>query len=408
MKKVLFLTYVYPYGYYNASAACSTRIMKELALDSNIEVHCVSYKQGVADKQPYSTIPNVTLHPISLREKKRMSRFFIHLQILLRIPIYPIFSFRRIWNHYESCKKICQKEHFDLIISQCYPEESVIVGAMLKKSNIIDRHVAIFWDNIYGKKPARVIPLRFAQRRQKKLESFIAKYADSLVSLYPLKKFHELNGDLIAAAGKRTYLGIPSIIRPEFPIETSYMSVVKEGMINVLYSGTIIKPKFISNLIDILNCSKFAEKINLIFFSKGVSNDEFDKLRDKFKGTIQSPGYIPVVELLSVYRQVDAFISFPGDVYSICSKCYEYMSYGHPMIVLYNDPDDVNVSTFSEYPLCQSICIEELEVENAKIFDRFIETNLGKSIPFETVESLFISDTPKAYTNLIKNICYAD
>ena len=115
-----------------------------------------------------------------------------------------------------------------------------------------------------------------------------------------------------------------------------------------------------------------------------------------------------MVELLSVYRQVDAFISFPGDVYSICSKCYEYMSYGHPMIVLYNDPDDVNVSTFSEYPLCQTICIEELEVENAKIFDRFIETNLGKSIPFETVESLFISDTPKAYTNLIKNICYAD
>ena len=83
MKKVLFLTYVYPYGYYNASAACSTRIMKELALDSNIEVHCVSYKQGVADKQPYSTIPNVTLHPISLREKKRMSRFFIKNQILL-------------------------------------------------------------------------------------------------------------------------------------------------------------------------------------------------------------------------------------------------------------------------------------------------------------------------------------
>lgn len=408
MKKVLFLTYVYPYGYYNASAACSTRIMKELAEDPRFDVHCVSYAQHIEDRQPYPTIPNVTLHSIPLREKKQRSRFWIRLNILLTIPIYPFSSLRRIWSHYKACKEICQKEKFDLVVAQYHPEESIFVGTLLKKNRIIDNLLVIFWDNLYGKKPARVIPLWYADRRKKKTESFVAKYADRLISLYPLKKFHEQNGDLEAAIGKRSYLGIPSIIRPIAPVATSYMSVVKEGMINILYSGNIVRPAFLPKLIEMLNYSALVEKINLIFFSKGYSESGFDNLRSCFKGSIQTPGYIPVAELLSVYRKVDAFVSFPGDVNSICSKCYEYMSYAHPMIVLYDNPQDVNVRTFSKYPLCLTLNVETNASETAKCFDDFIDESLGKSVSFETVEEMFLLDTPKAYVNLIGDICYAD
>ncbi len=408
MKKILFLTYVYPYGYYNASAACSTKIMKELAEDARFDVHCVSYIQDKKGHQPYAIIPNITLHPIPLKKKPPKSRFWTHLQILLTIPIYPISSFCRIWSHYKACKTICEKEKFDLVVAQCYPEESIIVGAILKKHNIIDNLLVIFWDNIYGKKPARVIPMKFAERRQKKLETFIAKYSDRLISLYPLTKFHEHRGDLPVAVGKRSYLGIPSIIRPIPPVETSYLSVVKEGKINILYSGSIVRPEFLPRLVEMLNRSNSAEKLNLIFFSKGYSETGFNALRSLFKGSIQSPGYVPVAELLSVYRKVDAFVSFPGDVNSICSKCYEYMSYSHPMIVLYDNPQDVNANTFSKYPLCLTLNMSGSMDEAVERFDIFIEKNLGKSVPFETVESMFLLDTPRAYVNLIGDMCYAD
>ncbi len=402
MKKVLFLTYVYPYGYFNASASCSTRIMRKLVEDNDIEVHCVSYEQYSDGGQPYEKIPGVLLHPIRLKERKKYTKTMQHLRILLKIPQYPINSFHRIWTHYKVVSEICKKEKFDQVIAQCYPEESYIVGALLRRNGYIDNLTVIFWDNVYGKNPARVIPKWYATRRQKFLESFVARHSDLLISLYPIKFFHDEHGDIPEAIGKRKYLGIPSVIQPEPIVKTKYLSVIKEGKVNILYSGIILNPGFVHKLISSLNFSFRSESLNLIFFSRGMSESEFDELRANFKGTIQSPGYIPIKDLLSVYHKADVFISFPGELRSIRSKCYEYMSYGHPMIVLYNNPEDVNVKTFSKYPLCLTLSMEEDKKLFAKTFDKFIDTSLGNIVPFNIVESMFATDTPKEYADLIK------
>ncbi len=404
MKKVLFLTYGYPYGKYGASSACSTRVMKALSEEPNIEVHCVSYKQEHIGVQPYSSIPDVVLYNIPLKARRDTSRFMEHIQMAMRLPFYPLFSIKRIWNHYKACKEICTNEYFDLVVAQYLPEESAYVGMLLKKYGFINKLAVIFWDNIYGMKPARFIPSAFAIRRKKIAEGYLAKYSDVLISLYPLKPFHDQSGELKSARGKRHYLGIPSVLPPIKPVATKYIEVIKKDKINILYSGSIIKPQFVYVLIDILNKHQKADNFNLIFFSKGLSDDDFNELRTKFKGTIQSPGFIPINELLSVYNYVDVFISFPGDVRSIRSKVFEYMSYGHPILILFNDPNDVNVSTFARYPLCHSININEDSDSVNKSINSFIDSKLGKHVPFTTVEDLFIKDSPVAYVNFIKSI----
>lgn len=404
MKRILFLSYVYPYGYYNASAACSVKIMNKLVESGDCEVHCISYRQYDEAKQPYALNRKIKIHPIDLKERKHWSKTSMHAQIVLRMPIYPLFSPYRIWSHYKSCKAICKKEKFDLVVAQCYPEESALVGAFLKKNGIIDKLVVIFWDNIYGKKPARIIPLKFAQRRQKIVENFIAKYSTKLISLYPIKRFHDLFGDVKNAKGKRAYLGIPSVSYPIHPIQTKHLLAIKEGYINILYSGTIIKPQFVFDLLDMLNKSRNISKINLLFYCQGLDDKTKEILNDNFKGNITISGYIPLQELFSVYHKVDVFVSFPGDVNSICSKCYEYMSYGHPMIVFYDNKEDVNKTTFSKYPLCLTQDITMDVEQRANEFDRFLAQNLGKKITYKEVEDLFITDTAKAYVNFINEM----
>ena len=408
MKKILFLTYVYPYGYHNASAACSTRIMEELARNPNFEVHCISYIQREDGVQPYPLIPNVNLHLIPLKARKAKSRFREHVRMALRMPIYPFNSIHRIFQHYKACNDICKKEKFDLVIAQYFPEESAISGVLLKKSGIIDKLAVIFWDNMYGKEAAKFIPKSFALRRKKIIENWIAKYSDSIISLYPLKPFHMQNGDLPAANGKRYYLGIPSVLPPIMPVTTKFLNEIKQDKINLLYSGSIINPEFVLKFIDILNKSGNPENFNLIFFSKGLSQEYFENLKSNFKGSIQYPGYIPLNELLTVYNHVDAFISFPGEVNSIRSKVFEYMSYGHPILIMYDNPLDVNVATFSKYPLSCCVNVNRNNETIAKEIDIFLKSMIGKTVPFNQVRDLFASDTPTAYVNLIKRLCNAD
>lgn len=405
MKKILFLAYRYPYGTYNATTACSVRIMKALAENPEYEVHCISYKQGSDGLQPYSSINNVHLHHISLKEpRKSRNRYMTYFQMVLRMPIYPIYSLSRIYRHYLACKNICKKENFDLVIGHYFSEECAFAGMLLRKFGVISKYALIFWDNMYGKEAAGFIPAGFALRRKKKAENYLAKYTDALISLYPIKPFHNKFGELPAALGKRYYLGIPFVLPPQAPVETSHLQVVKPGKVNILYSGSIIRPEYIEKFIDILNNYCGCTNINLIFFSRGLSEEKFESLRSKFRGTIQSPGYVPVQELLSVYNHVDAFISFPGDIHSICSKVYDYMSYGRPVLILFDSAEDVNVETFSKYPLSHCLNLtKDKETINEEI-DMFIKTMIGKKLPFNQVKELFSSDTPEAYVDLISTL----
>ena len=117
--------------------------------------------------------------------------------------------------------------------------------------------------------------------------------------------------------------------------------------------------------------------------------------------------WIPVEQLLAIYPSVDFFISFPGNPTAIRSKVYDYMSYGKPIMLLYEDDQDVNVQTFSRYPASLSLDVRELANKNLYILERFFSESLGKEIPFETTEALFPDDSAKAYVSLIGKLLSA-
>lgn len=398
MKKILFLTFDYPFGHFGPSTQCTTKIMQALFQTGQYEIHNISYA-GV--KKNYADIEGIHIHKLGFPERlHHRPKWLIHLLLLIKLPIYPFTKYINCRRLYKACVPILQKERFELVVAQCNPEESVWAGTWLKKNGFADKLMIIFWDNIYGKVPRRVIPKRFALNRQRKAENFIAKYADTIVSLYPLMDFHKKYGDVSNAIGKRVYLGIPSITPPKHLQASKYSYVIQKNRINILYSGTIFRKEYVSYLVELFNYTNCAEKINLIFFSRGVSEEEFSVFKNNFKGTIQTNGWIPLEELLALYPSVDFFMSFPGNPTAICSKVFEYMSYGKPLLLIYDDDNDVNVATFSRYPFCHSIDKRKPAKNNSKAVEAYLAENTGKKIVFEEVERIFPYDTVSAYVDL--------
>lgn len=396
MKKILFLSYNYPYGAFGASTLCSSKVIRALCKTGKFEVHCVSYASNGSLK--YELIPGIKIHtlPQNLKPTKQ-SRF----SQLITLPLYPLQRICNDYKHYLYCKDICKKEKFDLVISQYYPESNLISAVLLKKKGYINNLCVIFWDNLYGKIPRRIIPKKFALYRQRLAENKLAKHIDALISLYPIKPFHDVYGDVANAMNKRFYLGIPSIIPPISPINTEYDRYIAKDKINILYSGEVINKGYITYIVNLLNQTSVARDINILFFSKGLTDDEFTKLKTNFSGSIHNFNYIPLIELYSIYSKVNIFLSLSGNPQSICSKCYEYMSYGHPIIHIYEDDKDVNVATFVRYRLSLFIDINAPISTNVNMLDQFIHENRNGHIDYDVVMNEFKLDTADAYVNFI-------
>lgn len=400
MKKVLFLSYNYPYGFFGPSTLCTSRIMEALCQNDIFEVHNISFPQN--EKPAYRVLDRVQLHFLkSMPKVKHHPKLITQILNIWQRLKYPRGARKEGFKYYQECVQLIDNQNFDLVVAQCYPEKCAWAGAMLKENGYVNKLMVIYWDNIYGKLPRRIIPEKYAIKGQRKAEGYISQYADLLVSLYPIKSFYEKYGDVPEAEGKRTFLGIPSIMKPRDLPLSPYQNVVKADMINILYSGTIFRLDYVKYLVNLLNMSTKAESFNLIFFARGISQRDFERLKEIFRGTIEYHDWIPLDSLLALYPRVDFFTSFPGNPTSICSKVYEYMSYGKPLFLFYDDDRDVNVSTFSSYPAFTALDVRECAENNIGSFDRFVTENRGKNIPFEMTESLFPSDTAKAYVDLI-------
>ena len=403
MKRILFLSYNYPSGNFGPSTNCTTRIMKKLCESGNYKISCVSYESRGVDAYDY--LPGIELLRLPIKAKRRLlPRWAKQFLTIIKIPLFPfgqLFASHRL---YRATRDLIRGMHFDLVICQYLPEESLLSGVWLKKHGQINNLMVIFWDNIYGKLPRRIIPKHFALRRHRWAEGFVAKYADQLVSLYPIKSFHEKYGELPEAKGKREYLGIPSVIRPQVISSSEKQGVIVSGKINILYSGTIFRESYVEYLVDLLNDTPLADQINLVFFQRGVSSEKWDALKKRFRGSIYSSGWIPLQDLLAFYSKADFFISFPGVPTSICSKLYEYVSYGKPILVLYDDDTDVNITAFSRYPAFYCVDTRCRAAEKALDVSFFIQSNNGRTILFEECERLFAKDSPQAFVELIDKI----
>ena len=406
MKRVLFLSFAYPYGHFGPSDNCTARIMNALVQTGEFEVFNISCKPENAESAPnYKIIDGVNLILLPFKENlKKHSRFQNRMMALIRMPVYPFNNLLRIYKYYRACRILLKGKQFDLVVSQCFPQESVFAGALLRKNGYINNVMVLFWDNIYGKIPHRLVPEKFAFRRQRCVEEWVSHYSDRLVSPFPVKAFHDKYGDVDAAVGKRFYLEHPSLTRPSVNTGHNNDGYIVPGKINIIYSGRVYNRDNVSFIIRLLNVTKYADRLNVVFFSRGISKPDIDVLCKGFKGAIRFLDWIPLDQLFALYPYVDYFLSFTGNPAQITSKVYEYMSFGKPIIHIYQNDEDINVPAFSRYPFFHPIDVRHsLDIEKYSL-ECFLDLSFGKHVVFEEVENLFPTATASAYVKLIANM----
>jgi glycosyltransferase involved in cell wall biosynthesis len=296
---------------------------------------------------------------------------------------------------------LTKKNHYDLVVSEHHGVESFVCGCQIKKENDWIKHIAILWDPIKGQTITQYLPIKYINKRIERLERMSADYSSMIISTGTMRDYYNSHHDI--AKDKRQYLGFPGVIRPSEEVPTDKLTLIKEGYINVVYSGQLSPlQRDPIPVIELFNRCQFAEKINLIFFATGNVEDDIKKI--KFKGQFSYNGYIPLQELHTIYRHADYLLNISHtNPNMVPSKIFEYMSYGKPIISTFVTDGDAAAKTLANYPEALIVDLKKNDEANLQDLNLFLSKN-HDFVDFEVVKHNYKENTPEAYLELIESV----
>lgn len=416
MKKILFTIQWYP-PKDSANVLCDDKIIQELLKTGEYEIHCLVYRTNGSEK--FEIINGVRIHRFSrglyfkyylwAREKKSkigavINRIVLRIKQILTIPIYPCYEPLVTRKIVREAKKLHKKEKFDIVISEHHGFDTLFAGHALKKYDPNIKFISILWDPFTGKEPAKYLPKGYAEKKLLKSEGKILSNADRIVAMKSSCEYHERMSKNKPYYDKYRFLDIPGIVKPKEA--STDAKFIDETKINIVYSGVLSLPeRDPSYIVELLNKTKFAKDINLVFFSIGNGVDKLHVLKEKFKGNLVINGYVSREEINAVYHKADVLINLGGsNPYMVPSKIFEYMSYGKLILSTYYIDDESSKKYFEQYPLALCVDVRKDMDENKTLLEEFIEGKLNKTIEFEDVKKAFPNNLPESYVEVIKDV----
>lgn len=413
MKKILFLTKSYPDTFGSATILCMHRVLNSVAESGHYEVHVLSmrYPGDAFEEQ----VGNVTVHRIKTswwqqirngfqksRKHPKIARLMEVVSKTITIPTFPRTEPLTDRRFTRAALKLQREIEFDMVVSEHHGLTTLLTGCRMMKEFTGLKHIAVLWDPVKGQMATVKLPRKFTERRIDAVEQFAAKYTTLQISTLSMKAYHDEHGDF--AKGHRIYLDIPSILKPETEVSTEYIKLIKKDSINIVFSGLLSEHyRDARPIIRLLNQCDDAERINLIFFSRG-EKDAIETEKKNFKGTIVYHDYIPLSELHSLYRHADYLLNVSHiNANMVPSKIFEYMSYGKPIISTFISDGDSARKYINRYP--EGICIElkKSEKDNVDVLNAFMKKK-HKLVTFDFVREEFKENTPESFLREIEKV----
>ena len=413
MKKVLFLTWSYPNTSGSATILCTHRVLECVASSGKFEVHVLcsrlrseAKEEVIGDIHVCRFKPSwwvrLTSHFLHNNKYRYFNRILVFAQKVLTIPIYPLISPITTIRYYLCAKKLQKRESYSIVVSEHHGLESLITGCLLMRKFKGLQHVAIFWDPLKGQIPTDRLPKCYTERRIDIVEHFVAKNTKLQISLKSIQGYYKLNGDI--AEDHRYYLDIPGVLKPEIEVSTIYTKLLLKGHINIVFSGLLSEQyRDAIPIIRLFNKCEKAERINLVFFSRG-EKDPIEKEAERFRGRIVYHDYIPLKELHTIYRHVDFLLNISHmNSNMVPSKIFEYMSYGKPIISTYVTEGDSAQKYINRYPDGLCIDLKKTEEENVVALNSFFE-NKHSLISYSKVKEVFGDNTPERFLEVLDRL----
>lgn len=413
MKKILFLTRSYPDTLGSATILCMHRVLNCVANSGKFEVHTLSMRYpGEAEEEK---IGNMMVHRfvptlwVRMRNEfqktgkhKRLARISEVITKTVTIPIFPRTEPFSIKKYCRVARKLQKKVGFNLVVSEHHGLETLLTGSLMMKEFPGLKHIAVLWDPLKGQMATVKLPKAYTDNRIAEIEDFVSRYSTLQISTLSMMAYHKEHGDI--AKDHRIYLDIPSILEPEAEVPTPYLSLLKTDGVIIVFSGLLSEYyRDARPIIRLLNQCDYAERINLIFFSRG-EKEAIEAEAKEFKGAIVYHDYIPLSELHTLYRHADYLLNVSHiNANMVPSKIFEYMSYGKPIISTFVTDGDAAEKYVSQYSEGLCIDLKEAEQQNVNKLNAF----LGKdhvTVPFEEVKEQFKNNTPDVYLDVIDKI----
>lgn len=421
MKKVLFIIQSYPSNR-SANVICDDKIMKAMLQTKRYEVHCLVYQfHGQSLKEELNgikvhrfrrskwwdlyTYARDNENELIYKMVVKLNRLYMRARQLFCIPIYPNYEPLLAKLVANEAIKLHSQEKFDLVVAEHSGRDTLYAGMKLKQSDSNVKFVSILWDPLSGRNLAKYLPEKYAQIRAEKDEAELLKNSDRIICLESNRKYQENHSSNKPFYRNIRFLDIPGIV-PHANVKLSENFTVK-GMINILYSGILTIPdRDPSILIQILNNSKYASKINLMFFSAGIEGIERANTALKnFKGKALIHPYVEKKLLDAIAANSDVLLNIGGpNPRMVPSKIFEYLSLGKPIISTYYIDDESSRKYLKLYPSAICLDIREPLNENIRDLDCFIESKLHSAVEFSTVKELYPKNTPQVFLDVFNEI----
>lgn len=416
MKKILFTIQWYP-PRGSANVLCDDKIIQELLKTDEYEIHCLVYRipnapdEEEADPVKIHRFSKGILFDYFIRGRERKSKFWeVFNRIILRFkqcitaPTYPCYEPIAARRFAQNAIKLHKKEHFDLIVSEHHGYDSLYAGHKLKEFDPNIKFISILWDPFTGKEPAKYLPKGYAEKKLLKSEGKILSNADCIIAMMSSIEYHKKMSINKAYYDKYRFLDIPGIIKPKESLADA--KLIDESKINIVYSGVLSLPeRDPSYIVELLNQTKYAKNINLVFLAIGNGVDKLYGLKEKFSGNLVINGYVSREEINAIYHKSDVLLNLGGsNPYMVPSKIFEYMSYGKSILSTYHIDDESSKKYFEKYPL--ALCIDERKNKdkNKTILEEFIGSKLNERIEFEDVKKAFPLNLPESYVQVIDEV----
>jgi len=235
---------------------------------------------------------------------------------------YNIIRLHFWWNEgYKKALKLHKETPFDIV--HCHDFDTLPIGIKLKKklglSLIYDAH------EIWGYMVARDLPKWWANYYVWK-EEHIIKYADKIITVNePLKKYFT------------KIANIPiSIIMNCKPLQGTKYEPPNNDVFTLLYIGTLGKPRFLLELVDVV---KELPDVHCIIGGTGSKPNYVNSLKDKCASAqnVDFIGRVPMGEVLPMTKKADAVVCMtsPDDLNNsraLANKQFEAIVCGRPII----------------------------------------------------------------------------
>ena len=234
---------------------------------------------------------------------------------------YDIFRLHFWWyKGYKDALELQKKKHFDVI--HCHDLDTLPVGVKLKKKLgiplVYDAH------EIWGYMISRDLPKIWANLYLF-LEKGLIKNVDEIITVNePLEDYFK------SITNKPI-----TIIMNCKPLQGTKYEPTKNNVFRIIYIGTLEKPRFLLELIDVVKVISNLECI----IAGGGNSKYIEALKNKCKKTqnVKYIGKIPMDQVLPMTKKADVIICMtspddPNNSRALANKQFEAMVSGRPVI----------------------------------------------------------------------------